>query len=256
MTRADFDLSGRVAMVTGSTRGLGWAMTRALAAQGASVVVHGRDPAAVAARVEGLRAEGALVVDSVCFDVTDAAAVAAGIAAVGARQGRLDILVNNAGGTVRKPVLEQTDADWNTVIETDLSAPFRCAREALRLMLPQGWGRIVMISSIMGHLARPTIPGYVAAKTGLHGLVRALAVEVAPHGVTVNALAPGYMEVEGSGTLKRDPVLGPWILSSTPMGRWGRPEELGGAVVFLCSEAAAFVTGSVLTIDGGFTASL
>jgi gluconate 5-dehydrogenase len=231
-------------------------MAQALASAGASIILHGRDPVAVAARADELRAMGRPVLDTACFDVTDGPAVAQAIATIGARHGRLDVLVNNAGGTVRKPVLETTDAEFQSVIEADLTAPFRCAREALRLMVPRKSGRIIMISSIMGHLARPTIPGYVAAKTGLHGLVRSLAVEFSQFGITVNAIAPGYMRVPGNQVMRDDPVWGPWVISSTPMGRWGEPRELAGAVVFLASDAAGFVTGSVLTVDGGFTASL
>jgi gluconate 5-dehydrogenase len=252
----DFDLTGRLALVTGSSRGLGWAMAEALAAQGARILLHGRDAAALAARATALTQRGTPAAEVFRFDVTDGEAVRDAFARIAATHGRLDILVNNAGGTVRKPVLEFTDADWQLVVEADLTAQFRCAREALRLMMPRGKGRIIMISSIMGHLARPSIPAYVAAKHGVHGLVRALAVEVARAGVTVNAIAPGYFPTDNSGPLKDDPVVGKWIIESTPMGRWGELAELGGAAVFLASDAASYVTGSVLTVDGGFTAAL
>ena len=254
--KPNFDLTGRLALVTGASRGLGWAMAQALAAQGARVVLHGRDAAALAAHAAILAERGTPAAEILRFDVTDATAVQDGFAEIGEAHGRLDILVANAGSTVRKPILEFTDADWHHVLEADLTGCFRCAREALRLMIPQGKGRIIMTSSILAERARATIPAYVAAKHGVHGLVRALAVEVAKHGVTVNAIAPGYFPTDNTGPIQTDPVLSRWVIESTPMGRWGDPADLAGAAVFLASDAAAFVTGSVLTVDGGFTAAL
>ena len=254
--KPNFDLTGRLALVTGSSRGLGWAMAQALAASGARILLHGRDAAALAAHAAILAERGTPAAEILRFDITDGVAVQDAFAEIASAHGRLDILINNAGSVVRKPILEFTDADWHQVVEADLTASFRCAREALRLMIPQGKGRIIMTSSILAHLARPTIPAYVAAKTGLHGLVRALAVEVAKHGVTVNAIAPGYFPTAHTLALKNDAVIGQWIVESTPMGRWGEPAELGGAAVFLASDAASYITGSVLTVDGGFTASL
>ena len=254
--KPNFDLTGRLALVTGSSRGLGWAMAQALAASGARILLHGRDARALATHAAILAERGTPAAEILRFDVTDGTAVQDAFAEIADAHGRLDILVNNAGNTVRKPILEFSDADWHQVIDADLTASFRCAREALRLMIPQGKGRIIMTSSILGHLARPTIPAYVAAKTGLHGLVRALAVEVAKHGVTVNAVAPGYFPSATTLPLQNDPVVGKWVVDSTPMGRWGDPAELGGALVFLASDAASYVTGTVLTVDGGFTASL
>ncbi|MCW3474076.1 SDR family oxidoreductase [Limobrevibacterium gyesilva] len=256
MPAPGFDLSGRLALVTGSSRGLGWGFAQALAEAGASVILHGRDAAALEARARSLAERGTPAAGTLRFDVTDGPAVAKAFAQLREAHGRLDILVNNAGTTVRKPVLETTDDDWQRVIDADLTACFRLSREALRLMVPQRRGRIIMISSIMGHLARPTIPAYIAAKTGLHGLVRALAVEFAKHGITVNAIAPGYFPTEANQPVRDDPTLNDWVVSSTPMGRWGEPAELGGAVVFLAGEASSYVTGTVITVDGGFTASL
>jgi gluconate 5-dehydrogenase len=254
--KPNFNLTGRLALVTGSSRGLGWAMAQALAASGARILLHGRNAEALTANAATLAERGTPAAEILRFDVTDGAAVQDAFAEIAEAHGRLDILVNNAGSLVRKPILEYSDADWHQVIEADLTASFRCSREALRLMIPKGKGRIIMTSSILGHLARPTVPAYVAAKTGLHGLVRALAVEVAKHGVTVNAIAPGYFPTEATAALQNDPVLSKWIVDSTPAGRWGDPAELGGAAVFLASDAASFVTGSVLTVDGGFSASL
>ncbi len=181
----DFSLAGKLALVTGASRGLGWAMAQALAGAGAELVLNGRDAATLEARAGELRAAGRSC-RILPFDVADSAAVTRAVASLK----RLDILVSNAGIIARKPLLETSDAEWQSVIDTDLTAGFRLAREAARLMVPRRSGRIIIVSSIMGLIARPTIAGYVTAKSGLHGLVRALAVELATHCITVNAIAP------------------------------------------------------------------
>ena len=152
-------------------------------------------------------------------------------------------------------MLETTDEDWRAVIDADLSASFRLSRDAIRQMQPQGWGRIIMTSSVMGRVARPTVAGYVTAKHALVGLVRALAVEFAGAGITVNAIGPGYFPTEANQTLHQDQQFHDWVAGRTPAGRWGRPEELQGAVVFLASDAASYVTGQILMVDGGLTAA-
>jgi gluconate 5-dehydrogenase len=187
--------------------------------------------------------------------VTYPAAVERAVAGIGRRHKRLDILVSNAGGTVRKPLAEQTEADWASVLDAHLTAGWRLAREAARLMLPAGYGRMLLVGSINGAVARPGIAGYVAAKAGLEGLARALAAELSPGGVTVNVLAPGYVPTDGNAALRGgDPGFQPRIAARTPAGRWGTPAEIGAAALYLASPAAGFTTGTVLTVDGGLTA--
>ena len=250
-----FDLTGKVALVTGASRGLGYAMAEGLAEHGARVVLNGRDAATLEAKAAQLRRQG-LQAEIAAFDVADGAAVAAGVAQVAQRHGRLDVLVNNAGIQHRVPVVEWTDEDFDRVIATNLSACFRMSREAAKVMLAQGSGSIVNTGSVVSILGRPTIHAYVAAKAGLHGLTRSMAAELARHGVRVNAIGPGYFATEMNQKLLADQAFTAWVESRTPIGRWADPAELKGAVVFLASDAASYVHGHVLMVDGGISTSL
>ncbi len=250
-----FDLTGRIALVTGSSQGLGLAIARGLAQAGAAVVLNGRDEKKLAATADALRAEGVKVYPA-AFDVTDGAAGAAAVARAEAEFGVIDILVNNAGIQRRAPLAEMTEEQWRSVIDTNLTSAFLVSRAVAPRMIARGRGKIINICSVMSEVSRPTIANYAAAKGGLKMLTRAMAVEWAKHGLQTNGIAPGYFVTELNQPLVENADFNKWICGRTPAGRWGQPHELAGAAVFLASTASDFVNGQVLYVDGGLLASL
>lgn len=251
-----FDLSGQVALVTGASRGLGRAMAGALAAAGAHVVLTGRNGDALAACQREMDGWG-LSAETIASDVTAPGEAARLVECVVDRHDRLDILLSNVAGTSRKPILEQTDEDWDRVIDAALSTGWRLARAAAPAMVKAGYGRMLFTSSINAILARPDIPMYVAAKSGLEGLVRGLAVELGEHGITANAIAPGYFLTEGNKPLRTErPDFEAAVAARTGVGRWGEPPNLATAALYFASPASSYTTGTVMVVDGGLTVKL
>ncbi|MFP3459984.1 SDR family oxidoreductase [Arthrobacter globiformis] len=249
-----FDLTGRTALITGSSRGIGKSLANGLAKAGAAVVLHGLDPARLEATRKELSADfGGDKVGAVSFDITSEEAVAAGVAEAEDAFGPLDILVNNAGIQHRVPLLELELADWNRVLATDLTSAFLVGREAARRMLDRNRGKIINIGSVQSDLARPTIGAYTAAKGGLRNLTRAMTAEWASHGLQINGIAPGYIHTEMTQVLVDDEAFNSWILGRTPAGRWGTVDDLSGPVTWLASDASNYVNGQTIFIDGGMT---
>ncbi|NQV60121.1 MAG: 3-oxoacyl-ACP reductase FabG [Alphaproteobacteria bacterium] len=251
----DFRLDGRLALVTGSTRGLGLAIARAMAEQGARVLINSRTAAECEAVVETLSAAGHAVA-ALHFDAADGQSRAAALASLEGGAESIDILVNNAGIIHRAPLADFAEEKWRNVLDVNLTAPFLLAQLVAPGMVRRGWGRIINISSILGQIGRATVPAYVSSKHGLIGLTKTLAIELGPHGVTVNAINPGYFATEFNAPLIADPEFDAMVKGRTPLGRWGDPVELAGAAVFLASDAGGYVNGAALTVDGGMTAAL
>jgi gluconate 5-dehydrogenase len=246
-----FSLQGQVALVTGAGRGLGLEMARALAGAGAHVVFAGRTRAPLEDAVAGLGAQGGAG-SALDFDVADDAAVGEAMAQISSTHGRLDILVNNVGMRDRRGLFEFELDDVRKLLEVDLVAPFNLSRRAARLMIDRGYGRIVNITSIAGPLAASGDAAYTASKGGLEALTRALSAELGVHGINVNAVAPGFFATEANAEKIADTSIAAWLKNRTSLGRWGDAEEIAGAVVFLASPAASYVTGQTLAVDGGY----
>ncbi|HEX6136437.1 MAG TPA: glucose 1-dehydrogenase [Casimicrobiaceae bacterium] len=253
--RNPFDLSGRVALVTGAYRGLGFAIARGFAAAGARVILNGRNADALAGATAALAGEG-LAAEHALFDVTDARAVREGVAAISRRLGAIDILVNNAGVQRRHALVDFPQREWDEVIATNLTAPYVVAQAVLPAMIEKRRGKIINIASLLSELARPSVVPYTAAKGGIRQLTRGMAVELAPHNIQVNAIAPGYFATEMNRALLDDPSFDAWVRQRTPAGRWGEPHEIAGLAVFLASAAADYITGQMIIIDGGMSVAL
>ena len=255
MATHPFDLAGKIALVTGAYRGLGFAIAKGLCEAGATVVLNGRKPELLAAAAKALTDIGLRASTSV-FDVAKRDAVRAGIGAIERDHGRLDILVNNAGIQRRNPLVDFKQEDWDDIIATNLTAPFLVAQAVLPGMIARRSGKIINIASLMSELARPTVVPYTAAKGGVRQLTRGMAVELAPHNIQVNAISPGYFATELNRALIDNVEFNAWVCKRTPAGRWGEPAEIAGLAVFLSSAAANYITGQLITIDGGMSVAL
>ncbi len=250
-----FDLSGRTALVTGSSRGLGRAMAEGFGAAGASIVLNGSDPGRLAAAAAEMRGSGRIVHEAL-FDVTDESAIVAAFERLDADGVAVDILVNNAGIQLRRPMVELATDDWRRVIETNLTSAFVIGREAAKRMIPRGRGKVINIGSLTSELARATVAPYTVAKGGIKMLTRAMTAEWAEHGIQANAIGPGYMLTDMNQALVDNPTFDAWVKGRTPSKRWGKPGELIGTAIFLASEASDYVNGQIIYVDGGMLAVL
>lgn len=253
MSLEKFRLDGQCAIVTGGSKGLGRSMAKALAAAGADLVLTSRNADEAEEAAEEIRAlgRGAL---ALAADTTDRDALAEMVRRATERYGKVDVLVNNAGINIRRPTLEVGDAEWDPVMDINVKGVLMAAQAVAPGMIERGYGRIINLGSIMSQVSLGGRAAYAASKHAVLGLTRTLALEWAPHGVTVNCLCPGPFETPMNRQLMNDPAAYRAFIAKIPMGRWGQPEELDGAVVFLASPASSFVTGSALYIDGGWTA--
>lgn len=252
MSLSLFSLEGKIALVTGSGQGIGLAMAEGMSEAGAHIVLNGRDRSKLESARAAIVAAGRKA-SIAAFDVTDAAAVEAGIAKIEAEIGPIDILVNNAGTQKRAPFTEFPAEDWHFVVNTNLHSVFYVTQAVTKRMVPRRRGKIVNIGSVMSELGRPTIVPYTATKGAVKMMTRGLAAELGKHNIQINAIGPGYIVTELNKALIADETFSNWVKSRTPAGRWGETKELVGAAIFLSSAASDYVNGHLLMVDGGLT---
>jgi gluconate 5-dehydrogenase len=251
-----FSLAGKTALITGSSRGLGYAIAQGYAAAGARIVLNGVDTARLAESAKALRAQGYQIIES-AFDVANEEAIVAAFKALDAQGVNVDIVVNNAGIQFRKAIVELARADWQRVLDTNLTGAFLVAREAAsRMIARNSGGKFVNIGSLMSAAGRATVAPYTAAKGGIKMLTHTMVAEWAIHNIQANAIGPGYMATEMNQALIDNPTFDAWVKQRTPAKRWGQPEELVGAAIFLASSASNFVQGQMIYVDGGILAVL
>jgi len=250
-----FGLTGRVALITGSSAGIGRALAEGLAGAGATVVLNGRTRDTVEAAARSISAAGGQAHVSV-FDVTDSAAVAAGVQAIEESIGPIEILINNAGMQRRGPLEDYPEETWDLLMRTNLDSVFFVSKAVAKRMIPRKRGKIINICSVQSELGRPGIAPYTASKGAVKMLTKGMAIDWGKHGIQVNGLGPGYFKTELNKALVEDPAFSSWLAGRTPLGRWGDVEELVGAAVFLASPSSSFVNGHILYVDGGITSSL
>jgi gluconate 5-dehydrogenase len=249
-----FDLSGKTALVTGSSEGLGLSMARGLAAAGAAIVLNGRDEKKLANAAKSLADDGHKV-QARAFDVADERAVLSAFEHFDSQGVEIDILVNNAGIQLRKPMVDLKTEEWRRVVDIHLTGSFQVGREAAKRMIARGrGGKIINIASLASEVARATISPYVAAKGGVRMLTRSMAAEWAQFDIQANAIGPGYIATEMNRALLDDPKFDAWVKGRTPSGRWGKPDDLIGVTVFLASRASDYVNGQIIYVDGGLLA--
>ena len=254
-TNSPFSLTGKIALITGASRGLGFAMAKAMAEAGAHVVLNSRDQAALDAKAALLTATG-LSAEALAADAANEQDIIELVQTILARHGKLDIAIANAGIQHRSTITEFPTEDYLRVVAVNQTGPWLLAREAARAMVPRKSGRIIFTGSVSAILGRAPISAYTASKGALHALTRNLAADLGPHGITVNSIAPGYILTEMNTALAADKEFDARIKGGTPLGRWGAPEDIGYTAVYLASAAAAFVNGHILTVDGGFSTTM
>ncbi len=250
-----FSLQGRIALITGSSGGIGFALARGLAQAGATVVLNARNEHKLSAAADQLRSEGHQV-HSRNFDVTQAEAVRAAVHEIEKHIGAIDILVNNAGMTRRAPLDQFSEEDWHAIMRTNVDSVFLVGQAVAKAMIPRKRGKIINICSVQSELGRPNIAPYSASKGAVKMLTKGMAIDWGQHGINVNGLGPGYFKTELTDALVKDEQFSAWLIGRTPSRRWGNVEDLTGAAVFLASDASNFVNGHILYVDGGVTATL